>query len=41
MKLIRRPCAHYKATRGLLHIDDETFCRYCGKTQPRTGLAQK
>ena len=36
MKLIKRPCAHCEQTGGLFHIDEETFCRYCGKTQPRT-----
>ena len=36
MKLIQRRCAHCNNTGGLFHIDEETFCRYCGKTQPRT-----
>ena len=35
MKLNRRRCAHCKQTGRLFHIDDETFCRYCGKTQTR------
>ena len=38
MKLNKRPCTHCEATGGLFHIDDESFCRYCGKTQRRTTL---
>ena len=36
MKLIKQRCTHCKDTDGLFHIDDETCCRYCGRTQPRT-----
>ena len=36
MKLIERACVHCCATGGIYHIDDQTFCLYCGKTQPRT-----
>ena len=35
MNLNMRPCIHCKQTGSIYHINDDTFCRYCGKTQPR------
>ena len=36
MKLNQRRCAHCTQTGGIYRIDDQLFCLYCGKSQPRT-----